>query len=155
MNLRHNRYMKKGIATPSINLKRIWIIGTLALGITLGSGLSGSKVEAEAEAIYSETPPSSSDDVSSSRSSAFLHALGVSSEQQVYDLMYEGLSLRDIARLSGGNETQLLTMQIDELDQQLKERLADGQITEEAYIAYKAELPEIIASSLSSKIEVE
>ncbi|MCQ4087588.1 hypothetical protein [Saccharibacillus sp. JS10] len=153
MNPLHKRYMKKGIATPHINLKRIWIIGTLALGITLGSSLSGSKVEAEA--IYSETPPSSSDDVSSTRSSAFLHALGVSNEQQVYDLMYEGFSLRDIARLSGGHEAQLLTIQIDELDQQLKERLADGQITEEAYIAYKAELPEIIASSLSSKIEIE
>lgn len=132
-----------------INLKRIWIIGTLALGITLGSGLAGGKVEAEA--LYRETPPSSSDEATN-KPNAFLYALGAQSEQQVYDLMYEGLSLREIAVLGGGSEDELAALQVRELEQQLEQRLAEGQITKEAYIAYKAELPELVAASLSSNM---
>jgi len=137
-------------ARKSTNLKRIWIIGTLALGITLGSGLAGGKVEAEA--VYRETPPASSDETTN-KPNAFLYALGAQSEQAVYDLMYEGLSLREIAGLGGGSEDELAALQIRELEQQLEQRLADGQITKEAYIAYKAELPEIISASLSSSME--
>ena len=133
----------------SVNLKRIWIIGTLALGITLGSGLAGGKVEAEA--VYRETPPSSSDEITN-KPNAFLYALGAQNEQAVYDLMYEGLSLREIAVLGGGSEDELAALQVRELEQQLEQRLSDGQITKEAYIAYKAELPEIIAASLSSSM---
>ncbi len=136
-------------AKKSINLKRIWIIGTLALGITLGSGLAGGKVEAEA--VYRETPPSSSDEITN-KPNAFLYALGAQSEQAVYDLMYEGLSLREIAVLGGGSEDELAALQVRELEQQLEQRLSDGQITKEAYIAYKAELPDIIAASLSSSM---
>lgn len=133
-----------------IRLKRIWIVGTLALGITLGSGLAGGKVEAEA--VYRDTPPASIDEIRSGQD-AFLHALGTASEQDVYDLMYEGLSLREIASIRGGSEHDLLALQVRELEQQLEQRLADGQITREAYIAYKAELPEIVAASLDSHME--
>ncbi|GEM_PF-6569857 len=135
-----------------IRLKRIWIVGTLALGITLGSGLAGGKVEAEA--VYRETPPTSIDEVRSGQD-AFLHALGTASEQDVYDLMYEGLSLREIAAMSGGSEDELIALQVRELEQQLEQRLADGQITREAYIAYKAELPEVVAASLDSSMEAD
>ncbi|OWR31139.1 hypothetical protein CDO73_08360 [Saccharibacillus sp. O23] len=135
-----------------IRLKRIWIVGTLALGITLGSGLAGGKVEAEA--VYRETPPASIDEIRSGQDT-FLHALGTASEQEVYDLMYEGLSLREIASIRGGSERDLLALQVRELEQQLEQRLADGQITREAYIAYKAELPEIVAASLDSRMEAD
>ncbi|GGO00733.1 hypothetical protein GCM10010969_22270 [Saccharibacillus kuerlensis] len=130
-------------------MKRIWIVGTLALGITLGSSLGGGRVEAEA--VYRETPPASSDETTRSRD-AFLYALGTQSEQEVYDLMYEGLSLREISSLNGGSEEALITLQVRELEQQLEQRLADGQITKEAYIAYKAELPEVVTASLSSSM---
>lgn len=136
-------------ARHRINLKRIWIVGTLALGITLGSSLGGGKVEAEA--VYRDTPPSSSDETTGGKE-AFLYALGAQDEQQVYDLMYEGLSLREIAALRGGSEQQLIALQVSELAQQLEQRLADGQIDKEAYIAYRAELPEIVAASLSSSM---
>ncbi|OWA35408.1 hypothetical protein B9G55_12240 [Saccharibacillus sp. O16] len=135
-----------------IRLKRIWIVGTLALGITLGSGLAGGKVEAEA--VYRETPPTSIDETRSGQD-AFLHAIGAASQQDVYELMYEGLSLREIAAISGGSEDALIALQVRELEQQLEQRLADGQITREAYIAYKAELPEIVAASLDSSMDVE
>lgn len=135
-----------------IRLKRIWIVGTLALGITLGSGLAGGKVEAEA--VYRETPPASIDEIRSGQD-AFLHALGTPSEQEVYDLMYQGSSLREIAAIRGGSADDLLALQVRELEQQLEQRLADGQITREAYIAYKAELPEIVAASLDSRMEAD
>ncbi|WP_172253358.1 hypothetical protein [Saccharibacillus deserti] len=135
-----------------INLKRIWIVGTLALGITLGSSLGGGKVEAEA--VYRDTPPASSDETVGSKD-AFLYALGAQDEQQVYDLMYEGFSLGEIAVLGGGSEEQLIALQVRELEQQLEQRLADGQISKEAYIAYKAELPEIVAASLTSSMAAE
>ncbi|NGZ77995.1 hypothetical protein [Saccharibacillus alkalitolerans] len=136
--------------TNRINLKRIWIIGTLALGITLGSSLGGGRVEAGA--VYRETPPASSDETASGKD-AFLYALGAQSEQQVYDLMYDkGLSLREIAALNGGSQDELLALQVRELEQQLEQRLEGGQITKEAYIAHKAELPEIVAASLSSNM---
>ncbi|MDO3412707.1 hypothetical protein QWJ34_23270 [Saccharibacillus sp. CPCC 101409] len=131
-----------------INLKRIWIIGTLALGITLGSGFGGGRVEAEA--VYRETPPASADN-NHAGPDAFLHALGAAAEQDVYELMYEGLSLREIAVLGGGSEEQLIALQVRELEQQLEERLQGGRIGKEAYIAYKAELPEIVAKSIAGE----
>lgn len=77
----------------------------------------------------------------------FLQLLGVSSEEEVRDALYDGKSLAAIAESNDKDVQALINLQVAELTEQLDQRLADGSLSPEDYEAQKAELPELITQS--------
>lgn len=76
--------------------------------------------------------------------------LNPTSDEELYDALYEGKSLRNIAEEHGGNVTQVINLQVKQLTQQLEARLASGSITPQQFNAQKAELREIVAQSVET-----
>ncbi|MNI92988.1 hypothetical protein D3C73_1508680 [compost metagenome] len=62
--------------------------------------------------------------------------------------MYDGKSLVDIAAENGGNIGSVINLQVNQLTQQLDQRLASGSITQQQYAMQKAELKEIVTQSV-------
>lgn len=138
--------------------KKMLMAGTIALLITLNGGVLKDGVfmalaspltlqdraeTQEKEENASEAPETAAVDP--------LHAvLGVESDKQVYDALYEGRSLAEVADANGGDVEALISLQVSQLTQQLAERLAAGTISAEIYDAQKQELREIITASTYS-----
>ncbi|MFC5653118.1 hypothetical protein ACFPYJ_29210 [Paenibacillus solisilvae] len=130
-----------------MNAKRVFIIGTMAAAISFGSGIGSAKTSADpldrSNTIYiaqtgekSEVP---TDDLQ--------QLLGVSSDQEIYDALYEGKSLADIASANHTDVQHVIDLQIGELTAQLDERLASGSLSQTDYDLQKSELTELITAS--------
>jgi len=81
------------------------------------------------------------------RTDPWLGMLGAESEDEVYDALYEGRSLAEIAQANGTDIEPVIDHQIYELSRQLNERLAAGSITPETYLAQLLELEDIVTRS--------
>ncbi|WP_127587318.1 hypothetical protein [Paenibacillus koleovorans] len=130
--------------------KRIFMIGTIAIAITLGSGLFGKETDADIVLFPSEPAAAGSTAEAPSpeaETEAFLETLGAPDEQSVYDALYEGISLAELAERNDKPIEPLLQLQIEQLKAQLDNRLSAGSITPRIYQAQLAELPEIVRLS--------
>lgn len=74
--------------------------------------------------------------------------LGVQSDRELYDAVYEGRTLADLAEANGRSAEEVVRLQVAELAVQLADRLAAGSISRETYEAQLAELPEIVERSV-------
>ncbi|KAI7273292.1 hypothetical protein KC345_g7024 [Hortaea werneckii] len=74
--------------------------------------------------------------------------LSQSSDEELYDALYDGKSLHAIAEENSGNINNVINLQVKQLTQQLDARLASGSITQQQYTAQKAELREIVSQSV-------
>ncbi|MNH41633.1 hypothetical protein D3C79_1031690 [compost metagenome] len=68
----------------------------------------------------------------------------------MYEALYDGKSLKDIAAENGGNINSVINLQVAQLTQQLDSRLASGSITREQYTAQKAEVRELVTQSVTT-----
>ncbi|TVY11774.1 hypothetical protein [Paenibacillus cremeus] len=125
-----------------MNPKRILMIGTMAIAFTVGLELTADKTTAQAALRPTQ-------DISAAvPQDDFLHALGASSEQEVYEALYNGRTLADIAITNQADVSGIIALQSAELLGQLEERLKSGSLTRAQYEAQKREVTEIITHSV-------
>ncbi|MEK3874800.1 hypothetical protein NSS64_26950 [Paenibacillus sp. FSL H8-0122] len=128
-----------------MNIKRVMIVGTMIVAMSFGGTAWGKPaLHTLPVAKWSTSDVADTDEL--------LDALNLNStsEEELYDALYEGKSLRNIAEENGGNVTQVINLQVKQLTQQLEARLASGSITPQQFNAQKAELREIVAQSVET-----
>lgn len=122
--------------------KHIIIVGTMVFVITIGGLTKSPEARGSASILQSETELSlntTEDD--------FLQALGASSDEEVYEALYNGKSLADVADEHHKDVKNIIRLQVAELTEQLNARLAAGSLTPEVYQAQKSELEDIVTKS--------
>ncbi|MEK5035145.1 hypothetical protein MKY96_27185 [Paenibacillus sp. FSL R7-0302] len=128
-----------------MNIKRVMIVGTMIVAMSFGGTAWGKPaLHTLPVAKWSTSDVADTDEL--------LDALNLNStsDEELYDALYEGKSLRNIAEENGGNVTQVINLQVKQLTQQLEARLASGSITPQQFNAQKAELREIVAQSVET-----
>jgi hypothetical protein len=134
-----------------MNPKRIIIVGTMAIAITISAGMFGNDASANTLSISidksgnhnctKETNPSTeTEDIT--------QVLGLASDEALYESLYTGNSLADIAENNQVPLQNIIDLQVAELTKQLDSRLANGSITPITYLLQKSELPDIITKSI-------
>lgn len=127
--------------------KQIIIVSTMALVISIGALTQNEKSEASASAHSldkSNAKMTVQDD---------LHrVLGVSSDEEIYDALYNGKSLADIAMEHNMDVQNVIDLQTAQLSEQMDLRLASGSLTPEQYESQKSELRDIITNSVYGRI---
>lgn len=129
-----------------MNRKRMLVICTLLLALSIGqSSTWGSRANAAAlapeRALHVQDNEASKDD-------DLLKTLGISSDEQLYDALYNGQTLADIAQTHNQDAQAIVDLQVAQLTEQLDQRLANKSITLEQYQAHKAELTQVVAKSV-------
>jgi Rod binding domain-containing protein len=124
-----------------MNIKRVIIVGTMIVVMSFGnSALGDSVANASPVAMWSFTDVSEKDDL--------LEALHQSSNEELYESLYAGKSLYDIAADQGGDIAKVIQLQLSQLTAQLDNRLRSGSISAEQYNAHKEELKEVVEQSV-------
>ncbi|ETT48068.1 hypothetical protein MKZ07_25200 [Paenibacillus sp. FSL P4-0338] len=128
-----------------MNIKRVMIVGTMIVAMSFGGTAWGKPaLHTLPVAKWSTSDVADTDEL--------LDALNLNptSDEELYDALYDGKSLRNIAEENGGNVTRVINLQVKQLTQQLEARLASGSITLQQFNAQKAELREIVAQSVET-----
>ncbi len=130
-----------------MNRKRMLVICTLLLALSMGqSSTWGSR--ANAAALAPERALQVQDNEASKDDDDLLRTLGISSDEQLYDALYNGQTLADIAQAHNQDAQAIVDLQVAQLTEQLDQRLANNSITPEQYQAHKAELTQVVAKSV-------
>lgn len=137
--------------------KRMIMIGTMAVAITVGGGIWNK--EASAENSLPSLEPScgawkskAAVHSKAAEPDAFLQVLGVTSNDEIYEALYNGQSLSAIAAANQMDVRPIIDLQIAEVTEQLDRRLAAGSITRDVYDAQKLELPDMIVRSVHGEL---
>jgi hypothetical protein len=129
-----------------MNIKRVMIVGTMIVAMSFG-GTAWGKSAATASPVAKWSTSASA---TVADKDELLDALNQSSDEELYEALYEGKSLKDIATEKGGNIRNVIDLQVAQLTQQLDSRLASGSITREQYTAQKAEVRELVTQSVTT-----
>lgn len=136
--------------------KRFILVGTMAFAISVGSSLWSSDTSSAdplgAIGTKMKYPPLAAPKPASAADDHFRKLLGATSDEEIYEALYNGNSLADIAAAHDADVQRIIDLQIAELTEQLDARLERGSLTPAAYHAQKQELPEIIANSVHGHI---
>lgn len=133
-------------------LKKVVILGTMALVITINPSMSSFVTS-----LTYAAPPSKQSSLSNKAErpeDELNRVLGASSDREVYDALLEGQSLADIAESHGQDANQVVQLQIAQLQEQLQKRLDEGSITREVYELQLQELPELVAESAKTRYTI-
>jgi hypothetical protein len=138
-----------------MNPKRIIIVSTMAFVITIGAGIWSDETSANVHFIKlgSADTYSSPKETKLALEPAALkddlqQALGVFSDEEIHDALYNGKSLAGIALDNQMDVQKVIDLQVAELAGQLDQSLAKGNLSGEAYLNQKAELVTIITNSV-------
>jgi hypothetical protein len=134
--MKRNHIWKEGCF---MNPKRIIIVGTMVVAMTLGGSSLSNKVSASSITESHNATTAVKDDL--------LQILKVSSNEEIYNAIYDGKSLADIANDNQVDVNNVVDLQVAQLTEQLDLRLASGSLTLQQYEAQKSELRDIITSS--------
>ncbi|NOU94292.1 hypothetical protein GC093_13840 [Paenibacillus sp. LMG 31456] len=129
-----------------MNPKRILMISTMTLSITIIGGLWNE--EARAKASHGQPENFEAQSVQVAAKDEFLQVLGASSDEDVYNSLLEGKSLADIADKNNEDVKHIINLQIAELTKQLDSRFANGSISPTEYQLQKQEFADIIKKSV-------
>lgn len=137
--------------------KHILIAGTVAFAITIGAGFWNEESTAEVQIMIPDNPAAFDKAKTAAVQTAAapvrdeLHqALGVASDEEIYDALYSGQSLAEVAASRSRDVQDVIALQTAQLSAQLDDRLASGSLSPEAYEAHKAELTEVITRSVTN-----
>lgn len=132
-----------------MKMKIMMFIGSVAIAITI-TGSKWIEVAASPETAVLPAPEQLGIALQSPQTSVdpYLHVLGVGSDEELYDALYDGRTLAEIAAEHGRDPQRVVSLQVAELSKQLEARLAGGSISAEVFEAQKAELAEIITRSV-------
>ena len=122
-----------------MNSKRIIIVGTMVFAITVGGASWNNNVIASSITKSLNTTTPIQDDL--------LEVLDLSSDDEIYDALYNGKTLADIANDNDVDVQNVIDLQVEELNEQLDLRLANGSLTIEQYEEQKSEVRDIITKS--------
>ncbi|MFS0869947.1 hypothetical protein [Paenibacillus xylanilyticus] len=133
-----------------MNMKRVMFVGTMIVTMSFaGTAWSKSAISpiplTEWSIVSINTKDESKDEL--------MNALNQSSEENLYQDLYAGKSLQTIAEENDGDFSQVVALQVNQLSQQLDDRLASGSISEEQYMAQLAELEELVLESATTSYE--
>jgi hypothetical protein len=138
-----------------MNPKRMIIVSTMAFAITIGAGIWNNETCAHVHFIkLSSTDTYTLPDMTKVvLEPAAVHddlhqALGVSSDEEIHDALYNGSSLASIAQDNQRDVQKVIDLQVAELNDQLVQNLAKGNLSKEAYLTQKSELVDIITKSV-------
>ncbi|MFD0679257.1 MULTISPECIES: hypothetical protein [unclassified Paenibacillus] len=129
-----------------MNPKRILMISTMTLGITISGGLWSE--ETSAKASHGQPEKYEAQNLQVAAKDDFLQMLGASSNEEVYHSLLEGKSLADIAVNNNEDVNHIINLQITELTKQLDIRFANGSIPPSVYQSQKKEFADIIKRSV-------
>lgn len=133
-----------------------WImIGTIAIMITFNNAAWRDELNPAATASLTQSGNAGTADPdeagyrkeASAASDNLLGALGVASDKELYDALYNGETLADIAGSRGKDVNDVIRLQVAQLAGQLDQRAASGSISPSVYEAQKQELYDIVARS--------
>lgn len=136
MNFKHMKHIKR------INIKRVMIVGTMIVAMSFG-GTAWGKPSLTASPVAKWSTSASVND-----KDELLEALNQSSNEELYEALYDGKSLHDIALANGGDIDSVIQLQVNQLALQLDARLASGSITSRQHAEQKAELVELVTQSV-------
>lgn len=125
-----------------MNAKRIIMLGTMAATISLGGGVWCDKASASASGR-----PAAQIQQEKAKD-AFHEALGTTSDDEIYQSLYNGRSLAAIAGDNRQDAGQIVDLQVSELAEMLDARLASGALSQRQYDGIKSELREIVTRSV-------
>jgi hypothetical protein len=135
-----------------MNPKRIIIVGTVAIAITISAGMFGNDASANTLSISIDKSgnhnKTKSNDTNTAITEDITQVLGLTSNEELYESLYTGSSLADIAETNQVPLQNVIDLQVAELTKQLDDRLADGSITPVTYLLQKSELPDIVTESI-------
>ncbi|CAH1055455.1 hypothetical protein [Paenibacillus pseudetheri] len=124
-----------------MDIKRVIIVGTVVIVMSFGNAWSSLTANASSSTQWSTTSVADKDEL-------LLKALNQSTDDDLYDALYDGKSLQDIAIEQNTDIEDVINLQVTQLTEQLDSRLASGSITAEQYAAHKAELRDIVTESV-------
>lgn len=129
-------------STKKNHRSRKAMISTLLLGLAISSILLGEEANAQ-------TPSSASgSSLTSEQQDPFLSTLGASSDEDVYEDLYEGRSLAQTARRHNKNPQAVIDLQVAQMTEMLNERFQQGLLSPDTYRAQKEELTDLITKSV-------
>jgi hypothetical protein len=141
-----------------MSAKRIIIVGTMAVTITIGGVFTSDRVNANAihksSVVHTNGIQPVAPNASIGETDELLATLGLSSEEELHDALYNGQSLADLAAERRVHVQEIIDLQMEQLSAQLDSRLASGSLTPEQYEAHKAELPGIIEQSVYGRMNL-
>ncbi|WP_339260252.1 hypothetical protein MKZ12_10255 [Paenibacillus sp. FSL R5-0713] len=130
-----------------MNMKRVIIIGTMFVTMSFAGTAWGqsaiSPIPTAKWSIVDLDPGEGSSD-------ELLSALNQSSEEDLYQKLYNGKSLRTITEENRGNWDEVIAIQVRQLREQLDERLASGSISSQQHAAQQAELEALVTQSANT-----
>lgn len=124
-----------------MDIKRVIIVGTVVIVMSFGNAWSSLTANASSPAQWSTVKAADKDEL-------LLKALNQPTDEDLYDALYDGKSLQDIAKEQNTDIEDVIDLQVTQLTEQLDSRLASGSITAEQYAAHKAELRDIVTESV-------
>ncbi|KGE19729.1 hypothetical protein [Paenibacillus wynnii] len=131
-----------------MNIKRVVIVGTMVVVMSFG-GTSWNKLTVSASPVAKWSTTSVADE------DELLVALNQSSDEELYEALYDGKSLQDIVTEHNGNISDVINLQVAQLTKQLQLRLASGSISVQQYEVQKAELRDIVTQSVRTSFSIE
>ncbi|XEC94731.1 hypothetical protein AB6A23_26175 [Paenibacillus tarimensis] len=131
-----------------MNPKKLIIAGTLAFVISVSGNTWNDNASAEAGSYFPDSYKTARPDKNDPVEDKFLETLGVRSDEEVYDALYSGQSLADIAADHQADVQRMIDLQVAQLTEQLDKRFAKGSLNWAEYKAQITELPGIVAASV-------
>ncbi|MDN4600895.1 hypothetical protein P5G61_06650 [Paenibacillus sp. F6_3S_P_1C] len=127
-----------------MNIKRVIIVGTMVVTMSFaGTAWGRSAISpiplAKWSIVNIDTKDESKDEL--------LSALNQQSEDDLFQNLYAGKSLRMIADENEGDLNEVIALQIRQLKEQLDQRLANGSISSEQHAVQSGELEELVTAS--------
>ncbi|OAB42318.1 hypothetical protein [Paenibacillus glacialis] len=121
-------------------MKKIIIVGSMVIAIT-ASGVSwNSHVSASPLTLdLNTTVPVKKD---------LLHVLKLSSNEELYNALYDGSTLADLAKDNDVDVQKVINLQVSELTSHIDQRYASGSLTLQQYEEQKSEVRDLITQSV-------
>jgi hypothetical protein len=130
-------------------LTRMMMIGTIALAITVSSGMWGNTANAQLLITIDELDstkmlPMNNDEIEDE----LYDMLGYKSEQEFTEALSNYSSLAEIAEVQQVDVQEIIALQSSQLMEQMVNRLTKGELSLHEFSSITAEVPEIIRKSV-------
>lgn len=121
-------------------MKKIVLVGTMVFAITVSGVSWTTHVSASPITLPLITTVPVKEDL--------LHVLNLSSDEELYNALYEGNTLAEVAHDHNVDVQKIINLQVTELTAQIELRYASGNLTPQQYEEQKAEVRDIITKSV-------
>ncbi|OAB44918.1 hypothetical protein PBAT_15190 [Paenibacillus antarcticus] len=121
-------------------MKKIIIVGSMVFAITVGGVSWNSHASASPIMLDLNTTAPVKEDL--------LHILKLSSNEELYNALYDGNTLADLAKDNDVDVQKVINLQVAELTAHIDQRYARGNLTDQQYKEQKSEVRDLITQSV-------